>query len=200
MKISVYKGLIFCFLLAIAAASYNLIEEKKNQAIEKQKMIAIQNERDAAIKKKAKELDADYSWVKKLEKILDGNVTLLSYQVEKLWLTDKPILFLGKIVDVKRNNDDSYTFNVKNSMRDELILAGLEINIKCDIRISERYLNYMDANKAEFEFEKPVAVFAKINSIESDIRVESGNSSDVKIGIGSCLELMPSTDNYFFAI
>jgi hypothetical protein len=177
---------------------YKIIEKKRIDEIERQKAIAVQVERDNSIKKRAKELDADYSWTKEVDKILEKNFVLLSYQLEKLWIIDKPILFLGEIIDVKRESESSYVFKIKKSLHEPVLVFNLELRISCENKTAKKFINYMDAHKTEFEFEKSIAVLAKINSIENETRIEDGTSNDVKIGIGNCVDLLPSTGNYEF--
>jgi len=198
MKISKFNILIFSLVIVIAVGVYKIIEKKRIDEIERQKAIAVQVERDNSIKKRAKELDADYSWTKEVDKILEKNFVLLSYQLEKLWIIDKPILFLGEIIDVKRESESSYVFKIKKSLHEPVLVFNLELRISCENKTAKKFINYMDAHKTEFEFEKSIAVLAKINSIENETRIEDGTSNDVKIGIGNCVDLLPSTGNYEF--
>ena len=58
----------------------------------------------------------------------------------------------------------------------------------------------MDEQKDEFDFSKPIAVIAKINSVATEKKLSDGNMSDVKVGVGQCLALIPSTENYSFQL
>jgi hypothetical protein len=197
MKISGFQIFILVMLIGIVSGSIVLIERKKEKDIAAKKLITIQLQKDEDIRKKAIELNANYSWTQKLESASNASINLLSYQVEKAWLIQQPILFVGEIQDIKQDGN-GYKLQISKSMHDPVLMTNLEIRINCNKPITEKFLDYMNLNKKKFDFEKPIAVIAKINSVTSEKNMLNGTSEEIKIGIGECLELMPSTDNLSF--
>jgi hypothetical protein len=199
MKISGFKLFIALALLTLVAGSVVLIQKRNEEEARNQQYLAAQAKKDAFIRMKAKELGADYSWVKKVDALTSGGANLLTFQLEQLWITPNPILLLGEIEDIQREGS-GYKIKIKNSLHEPSLFFELNLSISCPAEITEGFVRYMEEHKDEFDFEKPIAVIAKINSVVNEKKLNDGKVDDVKVGIGQCLALMPSTDNYSFQL
>jgi len=199
MKISKFKIFMLIMAIGIVMGVIKLVEQKKEKELAAKQLIAIQTQKDEVIRKKAIELNANYSWIQKLDSLSNNSVYLLSYQIEEVWVIKEPILFFGEILDIKQEGN-GYKLQISKSMHEPVLMTNLEIKITCNKNTTEKFVNYMKLNKKEFDFEKPIAVIAKILSVASEKNIVNGETVDTKIGIGECLELMPSTKNYLFQI
>ena len=119
---------------------------------------------------------------------------VLTMELEKVWLTDRPILFVGKIRDIKTEDKDNYRLIVDRdifwaaALSRPLVRTGLEIWALCPKSLLESFVrmnpDYLDA-------ENGIALVVKIDSIEplegadKDAGRESG-----RVGKGKCLDLI----------
>ena len=102
MKISGFKLFLAISLFVIVAGVTIGIQKRNEKEARNQQYLAAQAKKDAFIRLKAKELDADYTWIKKVDALTSGGANLMTFQLEQLWITPKPILFLGEIEDIQR--------------------------------------------------------------------------------------------------
>ena len=199
MKISGFKLFVAISLLIIVAGVTIGIQKRNEEATRKQQHLAAQANKETIIRLKAKDLDADYSWVKKVDALTSGGAKLMTFQLEQLWITPTSILFLGAIEDIQRE-EMGYRITIKNSFHEPIPFVQLNLSISCPTDVTEDFLSYMESHKEEFDYEKPVAIFAKINSVVNEKKLINQNLENVKLGIGKCLALLPSTENYSFQI
>lgn len=199
MKISGFKLFVAISLLIIVAGVTIGVQKRNEEEARKQQHLAAQAKKETIIRLKAKELDADYSWLKKVDALTSGGTNLMTFQLEKLWIISKPILFLGEIEDIQRE-EKGYRIKIKNSFHEPIPFIELNLSISCPTDVTEGFLSYMESHKEEFDYEKPVAIFAKINSVVNEKKLINRNMEDAKLGVGKCLALLPSTDNYSFQI
>jgi len=199
MKISGYKLFIAISLIVIVAGGAVLLQKRNEAQARKQQYLVAQEKKDSFIRLKATELDADYSWMKKVDALTSGGANLMTFQLEQLWITSKPILFLGEIEDIQREGK-GYNIKIKNSLHEPSLFFEINLSISCPAEITEGFVRYMEENKDEFDFIKPIAIITKISSVISEKKISEGKLNDVKVGIGQCLALLPSTDNYSFQI
>ncbi len=199
MKISGYKLFVVISILVIVAALFVGVQKRNENEALKQLHLETQAKKENIIRLKAKVLDADYSWIKKVDALTSGGANLMTFQLEQLWITPKSILFLGEIEDIQKE-EKGYRIYIKNSFHERIPFIELKLSISCSTDVTEGFLSYMESHKEDFESEKPVAVFANIISVLNEKKLINQNMEDVKVGFGKCLALLPSTDNYSFQI
>ncbi len=199
MKISGFKIFVAISLLFIVAGVTIGIQKRNEEEARKQQHLAAQAKKETIIRLKAKELGADYSWVQKVDALTSGGANLMTFQLEKFWIISQPILFLGEIEDIQHEGK-GYRIKIKNSFHEPIPFIELNLSISCPTDVTEGFLSYMESHNKEFEFEKPVAIFAQINSVLNEKKLINRNMEDIKVGFGKCLALLPSTDNYSFQI
>ena len=199
MKISGFKLFIAIALIVIVAGGAVLLQKRNEKEARDQQYLAKQAKKESFIRLKAKELDADYSWIKKVDALTSGGANLMTFQLEQLWITPKPILFLGEIEDIQREGK-GYNIKIKNSFHEPSLFFEINLSISCSAGLTEGFVRYMEEHKEEFDFEKPIAIITKISSVVTEKKLSDGKMSDVKVGIGQCVALLPSTDNYSFKI
>ena len=186
-------------LLAIVGLTYELDKKKKEDELKNKKIQQIQKIKEDAIRKRAIELRADYGWLNKLEEASNKDFNLMSYQIEEIFVINKPILFFGYIKDIKKSANE-YKLEIKRAMYGPFIVGEIEFQITCGNQVTEKFIKYMEENKDEFFVLKTVAVIAKLDSVITERRVEDGKDTEAKIVLGNCLDLIPSTENYSFKL
>ena len=199
MKISSFKIFILIMLLVVMGLAYDLDRKKKEEELRNQERQQIQKFKDDSIRKRAIELGADYGWLKKLEEASNKNYNLMSYQIEEIFVINKPILFFGYIKDIKKSTNE-YKLEIKRAKYGPFIVGEIEFLITCGTQVTEKFIKYMEENRNEFFLLKSVAVIAKLDSVIAEKRVKEGIDTEAKIVLGNCLDLIPSTENYLFKL
>lgn len=156
-------------------------EKAAREAREKRKVL-----RDAAVTQMAEKYGADRSWEDKLGK---GKAAwgkkILTIDLEKLWLIDKPILFKGSIEDISTFDDSNYLIRLKS-----LPIFGTELAL--DINSPKNMIDFFrTTHPTAFSDHSIMAVIAKIDRIETAFnKTEDSNKEEIKIGIGQCKDII----------
>jgi hypothetical protein len=146
----------------------------------------------------AKKANAITDWLESLasEKGLRAS-PIMTYELQRLWLVDRPVLFIGKIIDIVRNHDGTYQINVRQEkFGGPIIILHNEIRLilTCQESLAVKMTNSVRANK----FSRPWADFAVIATIEKIERsIEKGDdesSVTVQSGIGRCVDALELTE------
>lgn len=165
-------------------------EEKRINKIKEEK---VKQDINASIQQSVLKFNANTDWIAELNKGKSHyiNNPILTYELERVWLTEKPILFTGKISDIKIKNKDEYTVTVSrdfyinktNFTTDiELILTASKNDIDLFIKNHDAIDNH--------SLYKGIVVIAKINSVSSQYLLDSSNTKhEVKIGNGKMLDI-----------
>jgi hypothetical protein len=143
--------------------------------------------------KKYKALDA---WDRELCGNEPARITpILTMELEKLWLTDQPILFVGKIIDIKSEDNANYRLTVDRdlylaaALGRPVLSTDLRISVLCPKSMIESFVK----NNPDFlEADNGIGVIAKIDAIEAlgkstDVGAERGSG---KVGTGKGLDLV----------
>ena len=145
----------------------------------------------AMISELAKRTNADATW----EDALKGSQKVridpvLTIELERLWLADRPVLFIGLISDV--NQVDSTRYNVRierafyrrlrNIFTTEFHLRLTCSKEKIDSLLSDPRLKFPENLRYGIPF------VAKITEIRTE---QDGSSKDVRVGVGECVEIGP---------
>ena len=125
---------------------------------------------------------------------------ILTIELEHLWQSDRPILFIGSIKDILSRVDGDYQVLVE---RDLFTLEPMfATELRLSLRARKAYIDLFIAKHpklfADSGFTSGVAVLAKVRAIEtSEERGEDGERVDVKTGLGELLEIRYTGDLYF---
>ncbi len=119
---------------------------------------------------------------------------ILTIELEKHWLVDKPILFIGAINDIATHDESHYLVSVERSLFgsfDYLFDTELQLSLISKKDQIDFFLNkYPDLFK-DYGFNNGIAVIANINSIRTiNILGEEGERNEVKIGEGELLDIV----------
>jgi len=126
---------------------------------------------------------------------------ILTIELEKLWLVDQPILFIGSINDIATHDESHYLMCVERNLLgnlDYLFDTELQLSLISKKEQIDIFLNkYPDLFK-EYGFNNGVAIIAKINAIRTTyIPGEEGERKDVKIGYGELIDILYAGDVTF---
>ncbi len=120
---------------------------------------------------------------------------ILTMELEKAWLTDQPILFLGKVLDIRSEDSGSYRLMVDRdvfltaALGRPVLSTDLQISVVCPKSMVETFIannpDYLDANNG-------IGVIAKIDTIEPlEKSANSGPGLGAgKVGRGKALDLV----------
>ena len=176
---------------AYFASNYFETKAKKQREQAEQKA---EQERDnkrrqmatAAVAQMVSKYNAIDDWEKKLRRgKKSGSERILTMELENLWLTEKPILFKGRIKDISNFDSNNYLMRIKMLRRFDKIL---ELSLKVPKSMLDSF--FKEYPKASSEYSS-IAFIAKLNRIESSHQIDKeDNEVETVIGIGQCLDVL----------
>ena len=119
---------------------------------------------------------------------------VLTMELEKVWLTDRPILFVGKIADVRSEGGDDRLIVDRDMywaamLSRPLLTTGLRISVICPKAIMDAFVaanpDYLDAGNG-------IAVVAMIDSVETGptTGAAEGVPAPARVGRGKVVDLL----------
>ena len=119
---------------------------------------------------------------------------ILTIELEKLWLVDRPILFIGAIKDIATHNDTHYIVLVERSLFgsfDHMFDTELQLSLLSPKQRIDPFLNQHPNLFKKYGFNNGVAVIARVNAIRTIyISGEEGARDEVKIGDGELVDIV----------
>lgn len=118
---------------------------------------------------------------------------IFTYELEKLWLTDRPILFQGQLINISTINPEQYQITIIRDWlqnTDDVVIPRLEIKLNTKKSIIDTFLQ---KNPNIFTtFNKEIAVIGKINNIEPEyyLDVDEDIIKVFNIGYGELIDLV----------
>ena len=177
--------IIICVMGAIGCCVYNNHQQKKTRNIAYEKAVE-------ATRQRVSEMVIKYGAIDDWEETLSNREIrigkIMTYELENLWLTEKPILFIGSIEDISNLDDDYYSVQIDKSWYGSSFLLGadLQLKLKCKKEIVDGVIKM--SNGAVLEW-GAVAVIGKIQEIQSVTTVVDYIESVVRIGKGDCMAM-----------
>ncbi len=167
-------------------------KEAAQQKAEQQKATAFRAKAKTEIGAMVARYEAIDNWEDRLvEGEVSGEKPISSANLEKLWLTGKPILFQGFMKVASTTKPGSYFILVEHVARKGPgklnVGTRLRLSLECPKTVVDSYL--LENPRADSRG-SIVAVVAKINTIESlTVKEDSGETVEIKRGIGRCLDV-----------
>lgn len=184
---------IIIILIVAAVGGYFAYDYFQGKAKETAAHEAHKKERElrhAAVARMVTKYDADKDWSNILRK--GGSASgkrILTIEIEKLWLIDKPILFKGRIKDIS-------TFDKNNYMMKLYILPRFSTKLALTLKSPKNMIDsFLRRNPNASNLSPTIAVIAKINNIETILRkTEEGDEEEIKTGVGQCIDILLYND------
>lgn len=126
---------------------------------------------------------------------------ILTVELERLWLQNRPILFIGSIKDIATHDNAHYRLIIERSLFSSLEFifeTELQLSLLADIDQVDQILNEHPDLFENYGFNNGIAVAAQIESIET-VRYfgEEGQLWETKVGHGEVVEML-YTGGVFF--
>lgn len=121
---------------------------------------------------------------------------IMTAELQKLWLGDRPVLFIGSVHDVAINKDGTYQVTVEyNLIGAQFIFVENEmrVSLNCPESFGKQLIKTAKAAKSP-RITADTAVVALIERIEkSTEKGDEGGTRTVYSGIGKCVDAMQLT-------
>lgn len=118
---------------------------------------------------------------------------ILTAELQELWATDRPILFVARVRDIVRNQDASFQLELDyDVLRDRRMLVvgtELRLSLRCPTSLTQPLLNAMKSHPRSTVY-ADVATIAVVDSIASTSeRDAEGNAESILTGSGRCVDV-----------
>jgi len=196
MRLKVRFGRLLFVLVVLAIVAYLVNGYLERIALEKadrERRESIERSVRASVSKMVSQYDALSDWQEKLSQTKSLKTDkILSIDLERLWLIERPILFVGSIQDISTMDGQFYRVRMKSYRPGDsgrLSLAQLGLELKCAQTMLDSFMEAYPNLLAGPAFPNGVAVIAKIAEIKT--RAGSGEESkdELRIGVGDCLDM-----------
>jgi ABC-type multidrug transport system fused ATPase/permease subunit len=189
---------VICIIVVLAVGSYivnSYLQNRVKREAERAEAERIEQNIKSSVAKMVSRTNAVDSWEQQLskgERFRFGPI--LSIELEKLWLANRPILFLGSISDIATHDEDHYLVSVERSLFgifDYVFYTELQLSLISEKARIDSFLNQNPDLLKEYGFNNGVAIIAKIGAIRTIyIPVEEGERVEVKIGDGELIDII----------
>lgn len=119
---------------------------------------------------------------------------ILTVELERLWLQQRPILFIGSIKDVATYDNSQYAISLERSFYgslDYMFDTELQLSLLSEKEYVDSFLKKHPDLFKDYGFNNGVAVVARIHAIKTTtVLGEEGEQEEVKIGVGELLDIL----------
>ena len=119
------------------------------------------------------------------------NSPILTVELQKLWLTGRPILVIGNIEDIALNSDGTYQVIVEHEDRYGSLWNEIRVSLKCDAAVAVPLVQAIKSKK-KTQRGADTAITGLIEYViakpESDAE---GSANKILTGVGRCIDAIP---------
>ena len=154
-------------IVALLVAAYfvnSYIENKAKKEAQKAEAERIEKATKTAVDQLAKRTNAVDNWEKDLSKGEQFRLEpILTLELERLWLTHRPILFIGSIKDISTIDQENYRIKIERTL---FGLAALSI---CLGRSCSWYFNVQ--SRESIHFLRSIHICLKNSALKMELRL-----------------------------
>ncbi|MFZ5990146.1 MAG: hypothetical protein ACOYWZ_23880 [Bacillota bacterium] len=196
---------IVWIIIVVAVGGYfinSYMENKAKREAERAKEEKIALATKTAVSQMASRANAVTDWETNLSK---GDKfrfePILTIELERRWLQQRPILFIGAIKDIATHDQSHYTVLVERSLFGSFeYMFGTELQLSL-ISEKDRLDTFLKEHSELFKdngFKNGIAVVAHIDSIRTAyVPGEEGEREEVKVGDGKLVDILYTGDITF---
>ncbi len=126
---------------------------------------------------------------------------ILTVELERVWLTERPILFIGAIKDVVTVDKENYRIEIERSLFNNLgymFETELQLMLQYSKQKVDLFLTKHPNLFKDFGLENGVAVVADIDEIDTKlVSGTEGERQEIKVGKGKCIDMIYTGDINF---
>jgi len=197
------KGLLAIALFAIIAYFVNsYVQEQARREVERAEAVRIEQLTKLNVAEMIVRTNSSDDW----EEILSRgenfrSAPILTVELERLWLQNRPILFIGAIKDIATYDDVHYSLIIERSLFSSLeymFETELQLSLLADIDLVDQFLYEYPEIFEDYGFNNGVAVAAQIEAIDT-VRYpgEEGQLWEAKVGHGEVVDMLYTGDVFF---
>lgn len=186
------------FISFFTYISYSYIEKYKEDKTRDDAYLAeskrIEQETRLAVAEMVSRTGAIDNWAGLLSK---GNKfridPILTIELEKLWLENKPILFIGTINDIATHNETYYKVLIERSFfnSSDIFNTELQLSLLSEKEHIDSFLKRNSNLFKNYRLNSGVAVIADLEKIQTAyVSGEKGEKVEVKIAEGKLVDLL----------
>jgi hypothetical protein len=186
----------FIALGALAVIGFYLYDaysdRQREQAAREARQEHLVRVAEAKIQELVSQTGASDTWMDVLVEEKRPFSRIMTYELEDLWLNDRPILFIGYIDEIRSYNEVHYEVRVRRNWIDTQSYLDLDtiLLLRAD---KERIKGFMSASDWEpnpFFSRNNVAIAAKLTEIDTESVADSnGVVSDVRFAKGNLVDI-----------
>jgi hypothetical protein len=182
-------------VLAIGAYLLNgYLQKRTREKAEREKAKRIEQSIRLTVDQMVLRFNAVNDWPGKLcrgEKVRTDKI--LTIELERLWLGQNPILFIGSIQDVSTIDEQSYRVRIERTLFSNLkqiLFTEIGLELKCSKHMVDSFLAQHPQLFSDFGLKNGVGVVAKIDHIKTEFfKGKEGDVEEMRVGIGDCLDI-----------
>ena len=196
-KIKLLGKRLLWVVIVFAVGAYFLngyLQDQAKERAKKEEAERFERSVRSDVARMVSKFDAVSDWPEKLLKGKSvGYEKILTVELEKLWVDQGPILFIGSIKDISTGSEGTYNLRIGRS---ELGISkyrfddDLGLELKCMSYILDSFLQEHPDLFSDFGFNNGVAVVADVKEIRTQYFMgEEGTREEMRIGVGDCLAI-----------
>lgn len=190
LKYHIVILIVFCLALVNCSNKQSSKEKNTNNNIEELKLVI-----NAKIKEIVIATNAIDNWEYKLCYDDSSRWTdVLTKELEDVWISERPILFIGHLLDIKSTDKTHYIVIIEQNWRSEsyssiLLWDNFELHLKSPKSIINQFLE-QNTNILD-NFTRDIAVIGKIDEILTEYYFDNeGTRQGIKIGLGNLVAII----------
>lgn len=185
--------ILIAVFFGVTVGVYFILYQEHKERAEREKAEKIEKDIRMQVSTMVSYYNAIDDWDRKLseenkeKKYLKYKIPTI--ELEKLWLTNKPILFVGEIEDISMFDNDHYTLRIIRTIGSAKHYLNTELGLV--LRVEKRMIDpFLKDHPVALKSFNRVAIIAKINKIKSGYYSDQdGTREEIKMGIGHCLSI-----------
>jgi len=193
-------------IVALVVGGYfvnSYLENKAKREAEQAEIERIEQATKSAVAQMVSQTGAIEDWESRLSKGKEFRFEpILTVELERLWLQNRPILFVGSIRDIATQDQSHYTIIVERSLfssLEHIFSSELELSLVSNKEQIDTFLKKYPNLFTDYGLDNNgVAVIAHISAIRTVYFTgDEGDREEIKIGDGELIDIMYTGDIYF---
>jgi hypothetical protein len=197
MRGQIVKGVIGVLVILCLGGLFlnQYLKNRSKEIAEREKNNRKREQVESGLNRLVSQYNAIDNWEEILSK---GNKTsaskIMTIELERIWLNERPILFIGTIEDISTIDNTTYRIRLGRGLYrriEYIFFTEFGLELRCSKSEVDDFLKGHQHIFTDIEIFSSVAVIAKINQIKTEFYSgPEGSRKEMRIGVGDCLAIM----------